>query len=114
MAIVKTFARTVEGLRDAIMAEMDDVRAGVATPVEAAAFSQLAGRVIESFEHEAAERGRLDNNKWREREAERRKTENDRKHDLRLKMLENPNIVSRVRMPQIDQYVPQFDDGEDA
>ena len=113
MAQVRTFERTAAGLRDAIMSEMEDIRSGIATPAEAQACALLAGRVIDSFEQGAAEKERADNHSWREREAVRRKEENDRKHDLRLKMLENPDIVSRVRLPQIEQYAPQYDDGDD-
>ena len=38
----QTFARTTEGLRDALMAEMEDIREGIVTPDEANAFSGLA------------------------------------------------------------------------
>ena len=46
----KTFERTNNGLRDALMSEMEDIRAGVATPDEAHAFAELAEKVIRSFE----------------------------------------------------------------
>lgn len=47
---LKTFDRTSEGLRDALMSEMEDIRAGVATPAEAQAFAILAEKVIRSLE----------------------------------------------------------------
>lgn len=48
--VTKTFDRTTEGLRDALMSEMEDIRAGIATPQEAEAFAKLAEQVISSLE----------------------------------------------------------------
>ncbi len=48
--MTKTFERTTEGLRDALMSEMEDIRAGIATPDEANAFAGLAEKVIKSME----------------------------------------------------------------
>jgi hypothetical protein len=45
----KTFSRDTDGLRDMIMSEIEDVRSGVATPDEARAIADLAGRIIETF-----------------------------------------------------------------
>lgn len=41
--------RTTAGLREALFCEMEDLRAGVATPHEAFAFAKLAENVIASF-----------------------------------------------------------------
>tara|TARA_R110000787_G_scaffold43093_1_gene105708 strand:+ start:1236 stop:1535 length:300 start_codon:yes stop_codon:yes gene_type:complete len=46
----RPFDRTTAGLRDALMSEMEDIRAGVATPQEATAFAGLAEKVIRSLE----------------------------------------------------------------
>jgi hypothetical protein len=69
----KTFERSTAGLRDALMCEMEDVRAGVATPAEAQAFALLARTIISSMEAEIAEKLRLDakeerERKWKDRE----------------------------------------------
>jgi hypothetical protein len=72
----KTFERSTAGLRDALMCEMEDVRAGVATPAEAQAFALLARTIISSMEAEIAEKLRLDakeerERKWKDRELTR-------------------------------------------
>jgi len=54
------FERTTAGLRDALMAEMEDVREGIAGPAEAMAFAALAGRIIESLAADARVQDRLD------------------------------------------------------
>lgn len=46
----KTFTRDTDGLRDMIMCEIEDVRNGIATPDEARAVAELAGRIIQTFE----------------------------------------------------------------
>lgn len=43
------FERNTEGLRDALMSEMEDIRAGIATYQEANAFGLLAARVIDTL-----------------------------------------------------------------
>ena len=65
----KIFERTSDGLRDALMCEMEDVRAGIASPAEAQAFALLAGKVIHSMEADIAMGLRQD---AREREQYRR------------------------------------------
>ena len=62
-----TFERSTAGLRDALMCEMEDIRAGVATPAEAQAFAVLARTIIASMEAEIAEKLRLDAKEERER-----------------------------------------------
>jgi hypothetical protein len=44
------FERNTRGLRDALMCEMEDMRAGIASPDEAFAFAKLAEKVIESLQ----------------------------------------------------------------
>ena len=53
-AEIKKFERTTEGLRDALMSEMEDIKAGVATFQEAQAFANLAAQVIESLRADLA------------------------------------------------------------
>ena len=72
----KTFERSTAGLRDALMCEMEDIRAGVATPAEAQAFAVLARTIIASMEAEIAEKLRLEakeerERKWKDRELTR-------------------------------------------
>ena len=72
----KTFERSTAGLRDALMCEIKDIRAGVATPAEAQAFAVLARTIIASMEAEIAEKLRLDakeerERKWKDRELTR-------------------------------------------
>lgn len=72
----KTFERSTAGLRDALMCEMEDIRAGVATPAEAQAFAVLARAVIASMEAEIAEKLRLDAKeerdlRWKDKELSR-------------------------------------------
>jgi hypothetical protein len=50
----KKFDRNTEGLRDALMCEMEDIREGIATPEEANAFASLAEKVIKSLEADLA------------------------------------------------------------
>lgn len=54
MSKTKAYARSTEGLRDALFDEMADLRAGIATPQEASAFANLAGRIIESVQADIA------------------------------------------------------------
>lgn len=68
----KTFERSTAGLRDALMCEMEDIRAGVATPAEAQAFAVLARTIIASMEAEIAEKRRIDAKEERERERQDR------------------------------------------
>ena len=72
----KTFERSTAGLRDALMSEMEDMRAGIATPAEATAFALLAKTVVSSLEAEITEKLRLDAKD--EREARRKEREYDR------------------------------------
>ena len=48
----KVYERSVSGLRDALFDEIQDLRDGVATPTEAKAMSDLAGRIIETLNME--------------------------------------------------------------
>jgi hypothetical protein len=69
----KEFARTNEGLRDALMSEMEDIRAGVATPAEAQAFALLAKQVISSLETDIAimlREDRLEQEKYQRKQNE--------------------------------------------
>ena len=72
----KTFARTTEGLRDALMAEMEDIRAGIAAAAEAQAFAALAGRAIDSFALDLQNQERIDLLERHKRDRE------DRAHEL--------------------------------
>lgn len=80
------FERTSAGLRDALMAEMEDIRAGVATPAEAQAFALLARTVIASLEADISESLRLDAKE--EREAKRRDREIERLRQDKILALE--------------------------
>jgi len=42
------FARDLDGLFDALMSELEDLRDGVSSPNEAHAFAAIAGRAIDS------------------------------------------------------------------
>ena len=46
------FERSTGGLRDALMSEMEDMRAGIASPDEAFAFAKLAEKVIDTLHAE--------------------------------------------------------------
>ena len=59
---IQTFKRTPEGVRDALMAEMEDIRAGIATPQEAVAFATLADSYVNVMRAELHERERQDRN----------------------------------------------------
>jgi hypothetical protein len=48
----KVYARSVEGLRDALFDELEDLREGASSPHEAVAFSTLAERVLDTFDKE--------------------------------------------------------------
>lgn len=72
----KVFERSSAGLRDALMSEMEDIRAGIATPQEATAFALLAKTVVASMEAEIAESLRLDARE--ERDLRRREREQAR------------------------------------
>lgn len=65
--MTKIFERTAEGLRDAIFSEMEDIRAGIATPAEATAFALLAKTIVSSIEVEITERLRIDDKEERNR-----------------------------------------------
>ncbi|CAB4189805.1 hypothetical protein UFOVP1288_17 [uncultured Caudovirales phage] len=62
------FERSPEGLRDALLSEMEDLRAGIATPAEAQAFAVLAKTIVSSMEAEIAERVRRDVKAERDRQ----------------------------------------------
>ena len=83
--MTERFERTSDGLRDALMSEMEDIRAGIATPAEAQAFALLAAKVIHSMECDLAATARED---AREREQYRRQ-ETLRHEAQALLMLEN-------------------------
>lgn len=80
------FARNTEGLRDALMSEMEDIRAGIAAAPEAMAFAALAGRVIEALEVDIKEQIRRDNleERARERAEEKRRLVVERLKERRL------------------------------
>ena len=83
------FERSAQGLRDALMSEMEDIRAGIASATEATAFALLAKTIVASLEMEITERIRVD---AKEERALRRKDEqerilrlaSDRKQNLQL------------------------------
>jgi hypothetical protein len=81
----KTFDRTTAGLRDALMSEMEDIRAGIATPDEAHAFAELAARVIGSLEADLMEQRRRD--AIEEREKEREERAKRREHRLQMELV---------------------------
>lgn len=74
----KQYARSTDGLRDALFDEMEDLRVGASHPQEALAFASLAGRVIESCDldlrreaaNERAEQRALRNRELAAREKE--------------------------------------------
>ena len=73
--MTKTFERTTYGLRDALMSEMEDIRAGIATPQEATAFALLAKNIVASMEAEIAEKLRIDAKEERAKQREERQQE---------------------------------------
>ena len=48
----KTYARTLEGLRDSLFDELEDLRQGVSAPHEAIAFSNLARQIVNTADIE--------------------------------------------------------------
>lgn len=80
------FERSTEGLRDALMCEMEDIRAGIANAPEAMAFASLAGRVIETLEVDIKERLRRDSleREAREHAEEKRRLAVERLKERRL------------------------------
>ena len=74
--MTRTFERSTAGLRDALMSEMEDIRAGIATPAEATAFALLAKTIVASMEAEITESLRLDAKE--ERDRRHREREQDR------------------------------------
>lgn len=92
------FARTTEGLRDALMSEMEDIRAGVASAPEAMAFASLAGRVIETLEADIKENMRRDNLEREAREyiAEKRRLVVERTKEKRLLLEASKGILEAV------------------
>lgn len=91
------FERSTEGLRDALMSEMEDIRAGIAAAPEAMAFAALAGRVIETLEVDIKEQIRRDNLEREAREyiAEKRRLVVERTKEKRL-LLEASKEVLEV------------------
>jgi len=87
-----TFARTTEGLRDALMAEMEDIRDGIATPDEANAFSGLARQVVDSLQADLAkemfEHRKIEDIEERKVRREQIKLKKMEQHNRRI-MLEN-------------------------
>jgi hypothetical protein len=86
------FERTNEGLRDALMSEMEDIRAGIATPDEANAFASLAEKVIRSLETDIVMEKLNDS---REKEKYER-LEKVRKREVKRLRLENENKTLRI------------------
>jgi len=86
------FERTTEGLRDAIMSEMEDIRAGIATPDEAHAFSALAEKVIRSFEADLAAQ-------FAERAAEQEQYE--RKEKIRKREAKQLRLAAEKKAAQL-------------
>jgi len=93
----KKFERSIEGLRDALMSELEDIREGLATPAEAQSFAFVAKQIISSMEMEITERIRQDAKE--ERALKRKEREEDR---LRLER------ETTLRLSYIDKH----DDGE--
>lgn len=88
--MIKTFARTTDGLRDALMTEMEDIRSGIATPNEAMAFAELAEKVIRSMESDlVAERL-----KDQREEVEHERAERVRKRMVKLNRLASIKQIS--------------------
>jgi len=73
------FERTTDGLRDALMSEMEDLRAGVASANEANAFATLAEKVIKSLEVDAAK----EDKEYRRQEADKERIEREQKRELK-------------------------------
>lgn len=48
----KTWSRSIEGLRDALFDELEDLRSGASSPHEAVAFSTLSEVVLATFDKE--------------------------------------------------------------
>ena len=80
----KKFERSIEGLRDALLSEMEDLRAGLASPAEAQSYALLARNMIASIEVEITERVRQDAKE--ERALKRQERE-------RALMLEQPKVL---------------------
>ena len=85
--ITQPFERTAEGVRDALMSEMEDIRAGIATPQEAVAFATLADSYVNVMRAELHERERQDKNN---RLAQQRQ---DRLEDIRLEVIEQEKTL---------------------
>jgi hypothetical protein len=97
--ISKTFERTNDGLRDALMSEMEDIRAGVATPDEAHAFAELAEKVIRSFEADIIVEKLNDDRKREEYE----RNEKVRKREVkRLRLEKELNQITYIQSYEND------------
>ena len=94
---LKTFDRTSEGLRDALMSEMEDIRAGVATPAEAQAFAILAEKVIRSLEADLSAEKLEDERKHVEYETQDRIRKREAKQ-LRLSVEQSALQISRTEV----------------
>ena len=98
--ISKTFERTNDGLRDALMSEMEDIRAGVATPDEAHAFAELAEKVIRSFEADIIVEKLNDDRKREEYE----RTEKVRKREVkRLRLEQEVKQITYIQSKENDE-----------
>tara|TARA_R110000822_G_scaffold24990_1_gene75858 strand:+ start:2400 stop:2735 length:336 start_codon:yes stop_codon:yes gene_type:complete len=84
---IQTFKRTPEGVRDALLAEMEDIRAGIATPQEAVAFAACADSYVSVMRAELHERERQDKNRFRHQERL------DRLQDVRLEAIEQKKML---------------------
>jgi hypothetical protein len=87
--VTKIFERSTEGLRDALMCEMEDIRAGIANPAEATAFALLAKTIVSSIEVEINEKLRIDAKEERahrraDAEKARLRLEAEREKELQL------------------------------
>lgn len=68
----KVYTRDIDGLRDALMDELQDIRDGIATPAEANAFAAIADRVIAAKRIEVEHENRQYNRQRREFEFEKK------------------------------------------
>lgn len=85
-----SFARTSDGLRDALMSEMEDIRAGIASAAEATAFALLAKQVIGSMEADIAMQSRTDalEDRMYRRKREEEETAYRRRQEERERLIE--------------------------
>jgi hypothetical protein len=92
--MTRTFERNTSGLRDALMSEMEDIRAGIATPAEATAFALLAKTIVSSMEAEITESLRLDAKEERDRRYK------EREHN---RLLAEKEVLALEHTPQDEE-----------